>query len=245
MPQETVRAFVIGSQPLQEQDKLVWLLARDGDILRAVAPGAARVGNRFGSLLEPFTAGEFQLYSREERETVTLARGEIERSHFHLVSRPENLFHFSLMAEVLLRFTPHRRPEERLFRLLDAVLQACAEGAPMRRLLLYFLVWVVRLEGLLFNPAACSSCQARDLRRSWLRSDFLGALCAACRRDEPQELGPGEIDFIAWAQRHPPRALASDAPRCDEAGMLRLLCRKIEHHGEFQLKSSRYLVEFR
>jgi len=37
MPQATVSAYVVGSQPLQEQDKLVWLLTREGDILKAVA----------------------------------------------------------------------------------------------------------------------------------------------------------------------------------------------------------------
>jgi DNA repair protein RecO len=245
MPQATVHAFVIGNQPLREQDKLAWLLTEEGLILKAVAPGAARVGNRFGSLLELFTAGDFQYYWNEERELVTLSRGEISRSYFHLVSAPENVFHCYLMAEVLIRFTPHQRVEPRMFRLLESVLQARAGGVSMRRLQIYFLLWMVRLEGLLFNPSRCASCAAVNLRRSWLRTDFRGTLCSACRRNESHELGPSEIDFIQWAQRHGPQELDQLDPQLDEAGLLKLFCRKIEYHGESALKSSRYLAEFR
>lgn len=245
MPQATIRAFVIGNQPFHEQDKLVWLLSQAGDILKAVAPGASRAGNRFGSLLELFTCGDFHYYWNEERELVTLSRGEIERSHFHLVSRAENIFHCHLMAEVLIHFTPHHRPEKRIFRLLETVLQSRANNVSMRRLQIYFLLWIVRLEGLLFDPALCSSCTATGLDRSWLRADFHGVLCSSCRRDEPHQLGPLEIDFIHWAQRHGPLELAGFDPLLDETGLLRMFCRKIEYHGEFQLKSSRYLPEFR
>ncbi len=106
MPQGVAQALVLGSFPFREQDKIVFLLTLQRGIIKAVAPGAGKAKNRFGSLLELFSEGEFHYYWNEEKEMVTLSKGEIQRSFFPLVSRPEALFHFSLMAETVLKFLP-------------------------------------------------------------------------------------------------------------------------------------------
>ena len=48
MPQASTRALVLSATPLNEQDKLVWLLTSNRGMLKAVAPGAAKLKNRFG-----------------------------------------------------------------------------------------------------------------------------------------------------------------------------------------------------
>src|SRR5512145_2722566 len=103
MPQASILALVLATSPLNEQDKLVSLLTPERGLLRAVAPGAAKIRNRFGSLLELFTEGEFQYHWREDRELVTIGRGEIRKSYFPLVSATENVFYFYLLAEIALK----------------------------------------------------------------------------------------------------------------------------------------------
>ena len=65
MPLASTQALILGSFPINEQDKLTQLLTTDRGILKAVAPGALKSNNRFGSLLELFTEGNFIYYWNE------------------------------------------------------------------------------------------------------------------------------------------------------------------------------------
>jgi DNA repair protein RecO (recombination protein O) len=245
MPQASTQALVLATVPLKEQDKLVTLLTRERGLLKAVAPGAAKLANRFGSLLELFSEGEFQYYWREDRELVTLGKGEILASHFQLVTAAENIFYFSFLAESVLKALAPDNQDIRIYKLIKAVLAGREAGLAMDWLLLYFLAWLLRNEGLLFNPRRCSSCGARELEQAWLRSDYRGLLCASCRVDERLRLERAELDYIAWTAAHPPAASGEWAGRFAPAGLIRVLTGMLEHHGEFTLQSRRYLPEFR
>jgi DNA repair protein RecO (recombination protein O) len=246
MPQAHASALVLSSAPLNEQDKLVCLLTAKRGLLKAVAPGAAKMKNRFGSLLELFTAGDFFFYLNEEKELATLSKGEIKESFFNVVSSADNIFYFYLIAEIVLKFIHPNQHDERLYKLLLAILRGRREGqSAMNWLLLYFLVWFLRSEGLLFNPERCANCSATPLPRAWVRRDYRGLLCANCKTDERLTLGREELAFLHWTARHHPRQSGAWAGRFPPAAMIRLLVGKIEYHGEFALQSSRYLPEFR
>ena len=65
MPIAENNAFVIGSKPFGEQDKLVYLLTEDQGIKKGIAPGANKHKNRFGAVFELFTEGHF-IYNWKE-----------------------------------------------------------------------------------------------------------------------------------------------------------------------------------
>lgn len=245
MPQSSTVALVLSASPLNEQDKLVSLLTDESGLLRAVAPGAAKLKNRFGSLLELFTEGEFHYYWREDRELVTLSKGELRRSYFPVVTAAGNVFYFYLLAEIVLKSIPANHCDTRVYKLLSTVLREREAGRAMDWLLLYFLAWLLRSEGLLFNPTRCSGCGRRDLERAWVRDDYRGLLCGECRRGERRQLDREEMEFIEWTARHAPAQVGAWAERFPPAGLIRLLTGKIEHHGEFTLQARRYLPEFR
>jgi DNA repair protein RecO (recombination protein O) len=245
MPQASTLALVLSSSPLNEQDKLVTLLTPGSGLLRAVAPGAAKIRNRFGSMLELFTEGEFHYYRREDRELATLAKGEIKKSFFPVVSAAENVFYFCLLAEIVLKTMQPDQRDTRVYNLLKAVLLGRESGLAMDWLLLYFLVWLLRGEGLLFNPRRCSNCGGGDLDQAWLRSDYRGLLCSRCKSNERLRLDREELAYIHWTARHAPAATATWAGRFAPAGLIRVLTGKIEYHGELALQSQRYLPEFR
>lgn len=245
MPQASTVALVLAAAPLNEQDKLVSLLTAERGVLKAVAPGAAKLANRFGSLLELFTEGDFHYYWREDRELATLSRGEIRQSHFSLVTAPGNIFYFCFLAEIVLKSLPPGNHDTRVFKLLKAVLAEREAGLDMGWLVLYFLTWFLRSEGLLFNPRRCSSCGARGFAEAWLRDDYRGLLCPSCRRSERLRLDGDELEFIAWTAGQPPQGSAAWSGRFAPAGLMRILTGTLEHHGEFSLQSRRYLPEFR
>jgi len=245
MPYAVTPAFVLGFTPVKEQDKLVHLLTRDKGILKAIAPGALKFRNRFGSMLELFTENEFVYYWLEDKELVTLSRGEIIQSYFHLLSRPENIFYFYLVAEILLKFIPFAHPDQRLYRLVDSILKGRLTGIDMDLLLLYFLVWVLKIEGLMFGVEACQNCRQTGLKDAWIRTDFRGILCPQCHTDEPFMLDADDLQFLRWSQKHAPKDLPLSPGKIDRARLIRIFKKKIEFHGEFSLQCAQYLPQFR
>lgn len=245
MPNASTRAFILGTSVFNEQDKLVHLLTVNRGTLKAIAPGALKNNNRFGSLLELFTEGEFQYHWKEDKEMVTLAKGDIVNSYFNMVSNPGNIFYFYLLAEVLLKFVPYSHRDKRIYRLIHALLESREKGIQMDLLLLYFLVWILRIEGMMFNPDLCSNCFERDINRAWMRRDFRGILCPACRTNENLGFSGGDLQFIRWTEKHAPRELHVWKEKIDNAKLIRTFKQKIEHHGELSLKTTQYLSEFR
>lgn len=245
MPIASTRAFVLGSNVFNEQDKLVHLLTVDRGILKAVAPGSMKVRNRFGSLFELFTEGEFHYYWKENREMVTISRGEIVNSYFNIVSESKNIFYFSLISEVLLRFVPYNNKDEKIYRLVVSILKHRKKGIEMDQLLLYFFIWILRIEGIMFNPGICYNCFDKNIQTAWVKTDFRGTLCQKCRTDENFVLKKQELEFIKWTETHSPEDLGFWKGKIDIAKIIRLFKQKIENHAECSLKSSIYLPEFK
>lgn len=244
MPYASTKAFVLGVTPLKEQDKLVHLLTANRGILKAMAPGSQKVRNRFGSLFELFTEGDFVYYWREERDLITISKGEILHSYFNVVSQPENIFYFYLISEIVLKFVPFNHKDKRVYRLLHTILENRSAGTEMDMLLLYFLIWILRIEGMMFNPGICYNCYRENLEKAWLKTDFRGILCGSCKTNEQLIFDRESLRYIQWTSDNSPKDLSTWKKRIDQAQLIRIFKRKIEHHGEFFLKSSQYLQEF-
>lgn len=245
MPYASTKAFVLGVMPLKEQDKMVHLLTADRGILKAMAPGSLKVRNRFGALFELFTEGDFVYYWREEKDLITISKGEIINSYFQTVSRPENIFYFYLVAEVLLKFVPFHHKDKRIYRLLHTILKNGAGGIKPDMLLLYFLIWILRIEGMMFNPKTCANCFSDKLDEAWVRDDFRGILCRSCKTNEPLFLNREDLNYIRWTRENTPKECSLWQDKIDPAHLIRIFKRKIEYHGESVLKTSLYLEEFR
>lgn len=246
MPLATTQGFVLGCEPYKEQDRIVSIFTLDKGTIRAIAPGSLRARNRFGSLFELFTEGEFQYYWQENREFITISRGDIVRSYFNTVSNPTNIFYFYLIADIFLKFIPLNNSDKRLYRLIQSILDASTEAADTHLLLAYFLVWILRIEGTMFNPRTCANCGTRNLSQAWFKLDYRGVLCPKCRSTEPISLLNEEMSFLEWTRKHPPKELETwkNNNSIDIPKLIRAFTRKIEFDGECTLKSSQYLPEF-
>ncbi len=244
MPLASTQGFVLGCTPFNEQDRLVHLFTIDKGTIRAIAPGSMKVRNRFGSLFELFTEGEFQYYWQENRELITISRGEILRSFFSTVSKPDNIFYFYLIAEILQKFIPPNHRDNRLYRLVNAVLTHSSEGIDVTLALLYFLVWVLKIEGMMFDPRICYNCYSHDIEQAWMKSDFQGILCRECKTTENIILVNEDLQFLKWTEHHSPKELAIWKEKIDTSKLIRGFTRKIEFHAESTLKSAQYLTEF-
>ncbi|HJZ70067.1 MAG TPA: DNA repair protein RecO [Blastocatellia bacterium] len=159
MPLHKTEAFVLRTYALKEADKICVFLTKDHGKLRGVAHGARKLRSRFGSALEPFTEVALTYYQKEARELVSISTCDILRSHFERGARDvETASAFSYMAELLTEFLPDHEPNERLYRLVGATLEAIDGERDISNILRYFEAWVLRLAGFFPDISRCAAC---------------------------------------------------------------------------------------
>lgn len=156
-------AIVLRSYNLAEADKIVVCLTRSTGLVRAVARGARRLKSRFGAGLEPLTLIALSYYEKEGRELVSLRQAEILRSYFGLSRDVETVVAFAYMSELVIEFAPPHEPNERLFRMVSACIEAAARTTTgeINAIVRYFEVWILKLAGFLPDLRSCVDCDRR------------------------------------------------------------------------------------
>lgn len=177
-------AVVLRSYNLAEADKIVVCLTRSAGLIRGVAKGCRKLKSRFGAALEPFTLARISYYQKEHQELVSLSQVDIVRSHFDLSSQPETLAGLAYMGDLIIDFSPPYEPNEKLFRMVTACLEAISESqTDLQIILRYFEIWLLKLEGYLPDIRRCGECH-RVFNET--ESAFMGAdtvfRCVNCSR---------------------------------------------------------------
>ena len=183
MPLHKTEAFLLRSYALKEADKICVFITRDQGKVRGVAHGARKIKSRFGSALEPFTEVALSYFQKEGRELVSVSSCDILRSHFERGARDvETASAFSYMAELLTEFLPDHEPNERLYRLISATLEAVeSEDGDLSRILRYFESWLLRLVGFFPDTSRCAVCdEAISLNESVFITAEGTPRCVAC-----------------------------------------------------------------
>jgi DNA repair protein RecO (recombination protein O) len=152
-------ALVLRTYNFGEADKIVVCLTRGAGLVRGVAKGCRKLKSRFGASLEPFTLVRISYYYKENQDLVSLRQAEIVKSHFDLSSHPEILTGLAYMGDLVVEFAPPHEPNEKLFRMVIACLDAISESqVDLQIILRYFEVWLLKLEGFLPDIRQCGEC---------------------------------------------------------------------------------------
>lgn len=211
MPLHKTEAFVLRTFALKEADKICVFLTRDQGKLRGVAHGARKLRSRFGSALEPFTEVALTYFQKEGRELVSVSTCDILRSHFELGARDvETASAFSYMAELLSEFLPDYEPNERLYRLVVAALEAIEQQREASQVLRYFESWLLKLAGFFPDTSHCAACDEPIAAEASVFLTAEGApRCAACGGGKGVAVDAGLREIIAEMFRVHPAAFAS------------------------------------
>jgi DNA repair protein RecO (recombination protein O) len=157
MSLHTTEALILRTYKLNDADRIVVFLTRDRGKKRGVAKGARRLRSKFGGALEPLTRAMVVYFEKENRELVSLNTVDTLRSPLS-AKDPEALGYVGYLAELIDEWAPDSDPNETLFRLGAAVLEALTEPVPVERLVRYFEYWLLRLQGVYPSLAACQEC---------------------------------------------------------------------------------------
>lgn len=204
MPLEQSEAFILRSFNIGEQDKVVVFFSRDKGIIRGIAKGARKFGNRFGSSLEPLSWVKIFYYEKERKELVTVSNCDIIESFFEIQKDPQIHFTLSFFAELVEEFFPTRAVEDTLFRLLISVLQAIRDGGELNLLIAYFEAWFLKINGLLPDLKKCKKCQKDITNFGWLSPKKDGLYCNRCASHKKEKIMPFQATFLQWVKKNPP-----------------------------------------
>jgi DNA repair protein RecO (recombination protein O) len=203
MPLRETEAIVLRTYRLGEADKIASLFARQMGRLRGVARGARRPKSRFGAALEPLSYIRLWIFERENRDLLRLNSAELIESFFAMQQDYRVQVAAQYVAEVAERFLPEREVNERVFRLLLAVLRAFRSSGQVTRPLLYFNYWMLRLGGFLPDFDRCAGC-GRELgdEPGYYGPGSEGLLCRLCRTGATElTVSPGGLRFAATARQ--------------------------------------------
>ena len=240
----STEAFVLRTYSLAEADKICVFLTREMGKVRGVAHGARKLRSRFGSSLEPFTEVALTYYHKEGRELVSVSNCDIVQSHFDRAARDvETAGAFSYMAELLVEFLPEHEANERLYRLVKAVLEAIEAQNDTRRALRYFECWLLRLVGFFPDLSMCPACgeTIRDEESTFLTAD--GApRCTNCSGGRGAEVSRELRGSIGRMLKLHPTGLAGDKISPEHVGRIGEINYQIIRHAlERDLKSRKAL----
>lgn len=184
MPLIETEGLVLKSYNLAESDRIVVLLTREQGIVRGVARGAKRLKSRFGSGLEPFSLVKLAYFQKDAVELVSIQRVDLVQSSFAVASNPPFLQKFAYLADVLITLSPPHDPNETLYRMTRACLDAAStDPKALLAVGVYFELWLLRLAGYLPDWSRCDACRrefdSADLTN--LQANF-HLMCESCRR---------------------------------------------------------------
>ncbi len=237
MPLCETEAIVLRTYRLGEADKIASLFTRQLGRLRAVAQGASRPKGRYGGALEPLSYVRLWVFERENRDLLRLNSAEIIESFFDMQKDYRVQLAAQYLAEVAERLLPEREMNERIFRLLLAVLRALKHSGEVNRPLLYFDYWMVRLGGFLPDFAACAGCgRALGEEGGYYARGAEGLLCQNCKLPGSVRASAASLSMVRTACQRPlDKWLAEEKapPGCREARQF--FEEIIESHAEKKL----------
>jgi DNA repair protein RecO (recombination protein O) len=252
MPLYTTEAIVLRTYKLGEVDRIVVFLTRDRGKRRGVAQGARRMRSRFGGALEPLTRVGVTYFEKESRDLVSLNYADPISSPL-MSTGGEALGYAGYFAELIDEWAPEADPNETLYRLGSAMIDALVSGASVEPLARYFEYWLLRLQGVYPSVLACGTCGAALGRDEETAAVLMPGdhqyLCAGCARSAAGNavaLSGESVAFLRASGTTSPGRIGAATVSERALRELELVHRAlIATHLEKQIKSVRVLREMR
>ena len=242
MPLEQSEGFVLKTFNIGEQDKIVVFFTQDRGLIKGVAKGARKFGNRFGSSLEPLSFTKLFYYEKERKELVLISNSDLIESFFDIQKDLKTSYTLSYIAELIEEFFPSSSGDDVLFRLLRTILQSLKQGADPDFISAYFETWFLKINGFLPEFKRCKRCRAAAEGKMWLSPKKDGLHCQNCASEKRIEIPPDFAAFLTWVKKNPPpqnTAVPFEGVRIKS--FQQILRKIIVFHMEKEPKSLRFL----
>ncbi len=187
-----MRAIILRSRHFGEADRVITVISEETGIFDAKIKGARKPKSKLGPACQQFSTVELSLYSGRAIDTVTEAS--LIRSSESIEKDITGLTYASLAAEITLKMSAERQPDQRAYQLVDGTIGAIGGGMDPQAAASAFMIKRLYIDGMMPQLACCSMCRAKD-ELSWFSPETGGALCPRCAAE-----APGVMRFGAGAK---------------------------------------------
>jgi DNA repair protein RecO (recombination protein O) len=245
MPVYEAEAIVLRQYSLSDSDRILVFITREYGKIRAAAQGVKKLNSRIAGYLEPLNHIKIEFWTREGRELAQIRHTEM--IHSYLGKQPDyrRVCAFSYFAEITHEVIQDNQPNQALFRLLLASLNAGEKSLLTSSLIRYFEIWSLKLSGLFPNYAYCSNCgkYVKDEGFfAWIEEGQ--ARCLACAQGRGLRIHAAAAAVLEAMMKQPPEQFAILPLENDTASDIeRLSQRLLGLYLEKQLKSYPILKE--
>jgi DNA repair protein RecO (recombination protein O) len=232
MPLVSTPAIILSTLRYAETSKIVRLVTLDHGVQSVIAKGAMRPRSRFGAALQLFSEGQSQFLLSDRRELHTLTAFDVQQLRLGLAQDLERYAATSVLAEVMLRFSP-ADPHPEAYQFLQHAL-ALLESVPATQVPALGLRLLWTLVSILGFAPALDGCVRDGVPIPEegplpFSTEEGGALCVACAasRTTTRLAASDRADLETLLDLDVPLP-TFDAPH--DAAHRRLLARYIQHH---------------
>lgn len=185
MPSFTIPAIVIRRADYSDYDRMITLFSPELGRVEAIARGCRRPKSPLVNAVEPFTSGEFQLYSHRERNS--LEQCQISESYFELRADYDRLRHGAYWLKLLDTAILPDTPAPDLFIVTLRALAHLNYGElPPELVTFAFECHFMRLMGLSPRMDGCVRCGKPINGDARFDADLGGAVCLDCPSPAPK-----------------------------------------------------------
>ncbi len=194
-------AILLHASDLGESDRLVTFYTLEYGKVKGVAKGAKRSRKRFLNVLEPFNLIDLIFVSSRSGGLVRIDQADVKRSFPQLVSDVELYGTASLCCELVDLWSREGDPDERVFRLLYALLDLLAGDISPLLACVAFKIQLLILVGYAPRWDLCVSCGTKMGKRVYSAPSAGGFVCPGCADNGATELNLGELRTIQHLSR--------------------------------------------
>ncbi len=180
MPIRETCAFVLRHYDIGDNDRIVVFFSGETGKLKCVAKGARSRKSKYGASLETMCLVNLCYQEKENRELSYIRSCEPAGRAFSSNMSLSAGLYLSYMAELIDLFTQPGQQDSTLFRLIEKCARELAVTDKPSILILYFEIWLLKLEGVLPSFSRCGNCGNSITGKADFNLEKILSLCENC-----------------------------------------------------------------
>ncbi|AKK11573.1 DNA repair protein RecO [Corynebacterium uterequi] len=189
------QALVIRTHDFGEADRIVVLLTREHEVVRAVAKGVRKTNSRFGSRLQPFVHLDVSLYPGKNLATIAAA-DTLAYLGAGIIEDWDRYAAACVVLETAERLAGYGGDDAALFDAAVTALHRLGESPLSTAVLDGFLLQSMRAAGWAPQLFSCAVCGCAGPHHAF-HPAVGGAVCVNCRPSGSSEI-PEEVLHLMW-----------------------------------------------
>ncbi len=235
---QKANGIVLGSRPLGEADRMVRVFTREFGKRSFLFKGIRKSKRRNTAATEAGTDLNLVYYFHDNRDFFIVNEFEVLRRRDEIRDDLEKILYQFFLLDVIDRTTGFNDPNRAVYDLLWAALGALVETASPRHLAVFFILHLLRIDGILPDFSACRRCGRRDFSGFVLDVSDMSPVCSVCAAGYGRHLSMTSMEYIRKSLAT--KFTAMKLELYDGDSMLDMLfaeCMFIENYFHTRLKS--------